>query len=83
MTAKAYVLVEAQVGRTKEVVEAIGRLQGVVSVDSVTGPYDAIAVIQAETTNDIGRLIVEKLHHVVGISRVVTCLVLSLPSIPD
>ena len=48
MTANAYVLIEAQVGKTKQVVEAIRKLQGVVSVDIVTGPYDAIAVIQGE-----------------------------------
>jgi DNA-binding Lrp family transcriptional regulator len=74
MTAKAYVLIEAQVGKTKQVVEAIRKLQGVVSVDIVTGPYDAIAVIQGETLNDIGDLIVEKVHPVSGISRTVTCL---------
>ena len=74
MTPKAYVLIEAQVGKTKQVVEAIRKLQGVVSVDIVTGPYDAIAVIQGETLNDIGDLIVEKVHPVSGISRTVTCL---------
>ncbi len=61
MTAKAYVLMEIQVGKTKQVVEAIRKLQGVVSVEAVTGPYDAIAVIQGETLNDIGELIVTKL----------------------
>ena len=76
MTTKAYVLIEAQVGKTKQVVEAIRKLQGVVSVDIVTGPYDAIAVIQGETLNDIGDLIVEKVHPVPGISRTVTCLAL-------
>ena len=76
MTAKAYVLIETQVGKTKQVVEAIGRLQGVVSVDSVTGPYDAIAIVQGETLNDIGELIVSKVHPVAGISRTVTCLAL-------
>jgi DNA-binding Lrp family transcriptional regulator len=76
MTAKAYVLIETQVGRTKQVVDTIRKLPGVVLVDSVTGPYDAIAVIQAETLNDIGALIVEKVHPVAGISRTVTCLVL-------
>ena len=79
MTAKAYVLIEAQVGKTKQVVEAIRRLQGVVSVDAVTGPYDAIAIMQGETLNGIGELIVSKVHPVAGISRTVTCLVLSLP----
>ena len=74
MTAKAYVLIEAQVGKTKQVVDAIRKLQGVVSVDAVTGPYDAIAIIQGETLNDIGELIVSKVHPVAGISRTVTCL---------
>ena len=76
MTAKAYVLIEAQVGKTKQVVEAIRKLQRVVSVDAVTGPYDAIAIIQGETLNDIGELIVSKVHPVAGISRTVTCLAL-------
>jgi len=76
MTAKAYVLIEAQVGKTKQVVDAIRKLQGVVSVDAVTGPYDAIAIIQGETLNDIGELIVSKVHPVAGISRTVTCLAL-------
>jgi len=76
MTTKAYVLIETQVGKTKQVVEAIGRLQGVVSVDAVTGPYDAIAVVQGETLNEIGDLITAKVHPISGISRTVTCLVL-------
>ena len=74
MTVKAYLLIEAQVGKTKQVVEAIRNIQGVASVDVVTGPYDAIAVIQTETLNDIGELIVAKVHPVAGISRIVTCI---------
>jgi len=76
MTAKAYVLIETQVGKTKQVIEAIRKLEGVASVDIVTGPYDAIAILRAETLNDIGELIVAKVHPVAGISRTVTCLVM-------
>ena len=76
MAVKAYVLIETHVGKTREVVEAIRSLRGVASVDPVTGPYDAIAVIQAETLNEIGDLIVAMVHPVVGISRTVTCVVL-------
>ena len=76
MTAKAYVLIETQVGKTKQVVEAIRKLEGAASVDVVTGPYDAIAILRAETPNDIGELIVAKVHPVAGISRTVTCLVM-------
>jgi DNA-binding Lrp family transcriptional regulator len=74
MTVKAYVLIKAHIGKTKGVVEAIRRLKGVVSINAVTGPYDAIAVIQAETLNEVGDLVVSMVHPVAGISRTVTCI---------
>ena len=74
MAVKAFVLIEANIGKTKEVVEAIRRLRGVASVDAVTGPYDAIAVVQAETLKEIGDLIVAMVHPIAGISRTVTCI---------
>ncbi len=76
MTVKAYLLIETQVGKTKQVVEAIRNIQGVASADVVTGPYDAIAVIQTETLNDFEDLVVEKMHLIAGISRTVTCVVM-------
>ena len=76
MTIKGYVLIETQVGKTKQVVEAMRRLKGVASVDVVTGPYDAIAILWAETLDDMGELIVAMVHPVAGISRTVSCLVL-------
>jgi DNA-binding Lrp family transcriptional regulator len=45
------------------------------SVDTVTGPYDIIAVLEAENLNDIGDIIIDKIHSIEGISRTVTCLV--------
>ena len=74
MTAKAYVLIETAVGRTREVTSAIERLEGVKSVDPVTGPYDIIAVVEGESLNEIGDLVTGKIHPIVGISRTVTCL---------
>jgi DNA-binding Lrp family transcriptional regulator len=44
------------------------------SVDTVTGPYDIIAVVEAETLNEIGDIITSKIHGIEGISRTVTCL---------
>ena len=74
MAAKAYVLIETAVGRTKEVTSAIERLRGVESVDPVTGPYDIIAIVEGESLNDIGDLVTSKIHPIAGISRTVTCL---------
>jgi len=78
VAAKAFVLIETAVGKSKEVVAALRQLQGMKSVDTVTGPYDVIAVIEAETLNDIGDLVTGKIHPIAGISRTVTCLVIGV-----
>ncbi|MEE9400111.1 MAG: Lrp/AsnC ligand binding domain-containing protein [Dehalococcoidales bacterium] len=74
MSAKAFVLIETAVGKTKEVITSLKQLEGIKSVDTVTGPYDVISVIEAETLNEIGDLITGKIHAIDGISRTVTCL---------
>jgi len=74
LAAKAFVLIETAVGKGKEVVAALSKLPGVISVDSVTGPYDIIAILKGESLNDIGELVTSKIHPVPGISRTVTCL---------
>jgi DNA-binding Lrp family transcriptional regulator len=74
VAAKAFVLIETTVGKNKEVVTALGKLKGVVSVDIVTGPYDVIAILEGESLNDIGDLVTGKIHPIPGISRTVTCL---------
>ncbi len=72
--AKAFILIETVVGRTKEVDAGLQRLEGVKSVDTVTGPYDVIVIIEAGTLNEIGDMVTEKIHPIAGISRTVTCL---------
>jgi DNA-binding Lrp family transcriptional regulator len=74
MAAKAFVLIETAVGKNKDVVAALRQLDGVKSVDTVTGPYDIIAVIEKESLNDVGDLVTGKIHPIAGISRTVTCL---------
>jgi DNA-binding Lrp family transcriptional regulator len=74
VTAKAFVLVETAVGKTKEVTTTLKQLEGIISVDTVTGPYDVITIIEGKTLNDIGALVTGKIHPIAGISRTVTCL---------
>jgi len=74
MAAKAFVLIETAVGRNKEVATALEQLKGIKSVDTVTGPYDIIAIVEGESLNDIGDLVTGKIHPIAGISRTVTCL---------
>ncbi|MBI4304080.1 MAG: Lrp/AsnC ligand binding domain-containing protein [Chloroflexi bacterium] len=74
MAARAYVLIETAVGRSREVVSALKQAKGVTAVDTVTGPYDVIAVVQADTLSEIGDIVTDKIHPISGISRTVTCL---------
>jgi DNA-binding Lrp family transcriptional regulator len=74
MTVKAYILIETEFGKSKDVAADVTQLDGVRSAERVTGPYDVIAVVEAETMNDIGDLVVEKIARISGISRKLTCL---------
>jgi DNA-binding Lrp family transcriptional regulator len=75
MNAKAFVLIETAVGKTKSVLTSLKKMEGIKSVDTVTGPYDVIAIVEAGTLNDVGEIITSRIHTVEGISRTVTCLV--------
>ena len=81
MAAKAYVLIETAVGKTKDVVAALQsqKVKEIKSVDLVTGPYDIIAVVEHDDFNAIGNLVTEKIHPVPGIARTVTCLSIKVP----
>lgn len=74
MAAKAFILIETAVGKSREVATLLNQLEGVRSVDTVTGPYDIIAIVEGESLNEIGDLITGKIHPVPGINRTVTCL---------
>lgn len=76
MTAKAFVLIETEVGKTKDVVVALQsqKAKEIKSVDLVTGPYDVIAVVEHDDFNAIGSLVTENIHPIPGIKRTVTCL---------
>jgi DNA-binding Lrp family transcriptional regulator len=78
MTAKAFILIETAVGKNKEIVSAIKLFKGVTGVDYVTGPYDIIAIVEADNLNEIGDLVTQKIHPISGITRTTTCLSLKI-----
>lgn len=44
----------------------------------MTGPYDVIVRAQADTVDDLGRMVVAKVQQVEGITRTLTCPVVHL-----
>ncbi len=75
---RAYILIETSVGKTTEVIEQLRQIEAMVTVDAVTGPFDIIAVAEAETLNAIGDLIGDGMHRIPGILKTITCLSVSL-----
>ena len=78
MAVGAYVLIQTEVGRAAGVADDVGRLDGVTSATNVTGPYDVIARVEAETVDELGRLVVRKIQMIEGITRTLTCPVIHL-----
>ncbi len=78
MTTKAYVLIETAVGKTRDVLMALRAVNGVREADAVTGEYDIVAVVEAESLNSIGELVTGRIHTIVGIQRTATYLSVSM-----
>ena len=75
---QAYILIQTEVGKARDVATAIGDIEGVVRVDAVTGPYDVVVLSQAHNVDELGQTIVSKIQLVSDITRTVTCSVLHL-----
>jgi DNA-binding Lrp family transcriptional regulator len=75
---QAYILIQTEVGRARDVAGLIADLAGVVRVDAVTGPYDVVVLTEANTVDELGKLIVSKVQMVPGITRTLTCSVVRL-----
>ncbi|WP_327401057.1 Lrp/AsnC ligand binding domain-containing protein [Streptomyces sp. NBC_01288] len=75
---QAYILIQTEVGKASTVAEAISKIPGVIQAEDVTGPYDVIVRAQADTVDDLGRMVVAKVQQVDGITRTLTCPVVHL-----
>jgi DNA-binding Lrp family transcriptional regulator len=78
MTVRAYVLIQTEVGKAAEVAHRLRGIVGVVKADDVTGPYDIIAQAEAETVDDLGRVVVSRVQLIEGIMRTLTCPVIQI-----
>ncbi|HET7488947.1 MAG TPA: Lrp/AsnC ligand binding domain-containing protein [Acidimicrobiales bacterium] len=78
MAVTAYVLIQTEVGKAAQVAEQVARIEGVVSADDVTGPYDVIVQAEAASVDELGRMVVSKVQLIDGITRTLTCPVVHL-----
>ena len=78
MAVSAYILIQTEVGKAAEVAAEVGEIEGVASSEDVTGPYDVIARAEANTVDELGKMVVSKVQGIGGITRTLTCPVVHL-----
>jgi DNA-binding Lrp family transcriptional regulator len=71
---RAFVLIRCEVDAVLSAVERIGGIEGVVRVDAVTGKYDAVAEVEAETTDKLREIVAGEIHRTDGVAETATCI---------
>ena len=77
---KAYVFLTTKPGTSEEVIrilQAVAKVKGVKSVDSVYGRFDAIVTVDAASLEEIGELVYKVIEKIPNVTRSETALVLS------
>jgi len=64
---KAYVLIVTHPGATRRLVEALRKIDQVVEVHEVMGPYDIVAEIEMASLQDVPGLLQEQIRNMDGI----------------
>ena len=67
-------MIETSVGSTSHVADELRKIDQMMAVDMVTGPFDIIAVVEADNLVDIGGIVSTKMHQVGGIVKTITSL---------
>ncbi|RLE50315.1 MAG: Lrp/AsnC family transcriptional regulator [Candidatus Methanomethylicota archaeon] len=77
LTVKAYVLIQVTPGKTDEILEQLVKIQGVKQASPVTGRYDIIAYVEAESIADLGRIVTRSIRAISGVLSTETAVVIS------
>jgi len=78
VSVRAFILIETEVGMADVVAKSVRQISGVIAADDVTGPYDVIVQAEASTVHELGKLVVSRVQLIEGITKTLTCPVISL-----
>ena len=70
---RAYILIEMIAGKTIRLVRTLKSLPYVIDIGKVTGPYDAIVVIEGKDLEEISNTVENEIHPIKGVVRTTTC----------
>ena len=73
MGTRAYILIETQVGKSRNIAESLRSFDKVQMVDVITGPFDVIALIEAPDMAAVADLVTGQVQGLKGVLRTITC----------
>ena len=71
--ARAYVLIKTRVGETSTVRSKLAANENIRIADVIIGPYDILALVEADDLNAIGTVVMRFVHEVGGVENTITC----------
>lgn len=72
MSVEAYVFIECEHARSKEVQEKLLKIGGVKDARIVTGPYDLIALVAASNFKVLGEVVISKIQSINYVKKTLT-----------
>jgi len=71
---KAYILIKIRSGEIPYAVRQMRQVKGVVNAEMTFGPYDAIAIVEADDLQRIGSTVTTGIQSIPGVAETLTCL---------
>jgi DNA-binding Lrp family transcriptional regulator len=71
---KAYILVSIRVGEVRQAVRQLRQVEGVIEACMIFGPYDAVAVMEADDIKSLGSILATAIQPIPGVLDTLTCL---------
>lgn len=71
---KAFVLINIRTGEIEEVVRHLKRLEPITEATMTFGPYDAVAVVEANDIRELGKILSSQIQPIPGVMETLTCL---------
>jgi DNA-binding Lrp family transcriptional regulator len=73
---KAYVLIKVNLGSSPKVIEELQQIGGIHEAHAITGPFDAIVMLDAPNPQEIATLVMNRIQKIEGVKETMTCFVL-------
>ena len=74
----AFILIEVTGDHTKSAFKTIQRMAGVKAAYMVSGGYDLLVQVEAETLEELSDILLSKIRSIDGVTKTTTCMVMNV-----